>query len=90
MRTIWKYDLDLPEMAFTLGAPNVVYVGSQFPHAGFDDTPVVWIEHDPDATPRRITLRTYGTGHPIAKGDTHLGSVWLPSSGLVWHVYEAA
>ena len=89
-RVVWKYDLTpgVMETQF-LGSPKVVHVGNMFPDSGRNDTPSVWIEHDPDdGDIERIRLQVFGTGHPIPHGWEHVGSVTLPSCGLVWHVYE--
>lgn len=88
-RTIWKYELDPGFQILGLGGnPKVVHVGSMFPATGFDDAPVVWIEHTPDGPPTELRLTVYGTGFYIPDGRTHVGSVCLPHSGLVWHVYQ--
>ena len=91
-RVIWKFHLEEPVNALDVGAnAKVVHVGTMFPTDGFDDTATVWVEHDlPVEAGDPLVLLVVGTGHPVPSGCGHVGSVCLPSSGLVWHIYHAA
>lgn len=46
----------------------------------------VWAEVDPERAPRARYLVVAGTGFPVPKGGTHVGS-WV-SDEFVWHLFD--
>ena len=50
--------------------------------------PCIWYECDTEAPKVRITIRCYGTGHPIKEeGLIYLGTLLLCGDSLVLHYY---
>lgn len=85
-RAVWKYTIPVDDQdhAFTLGwiAP-VLHVASESL-----DTVSFWIEHLSNGSELERKFRVFGTGHPIPDRAVYVGTVPLPSVGIVWHLYE--
>ena len=84
MNVIYKYPLSLPQVN-ALELPESFFVALVAIQEGQIR---IWIEHDPEAEKIPYQFISYGTGHPIPKHMTHVGSVI--SGPYVWHVYYQA
>ena len=66
---------------------KVVAVGEQ----GRNDQVVMWYERPWPTDDEILTThyyRVFGTGQPIPGGCYYIGTVNVPNSILVWHLYE--
>lgn len=87
MKTIWKFKLeitDIQTISMPVGA-EILCVQMQ----GSD--PCLWaIVTDHESIPKmNITLRTYGTGHPIdSTKEQYIGTYQSMSGQLVFHVFK--
>lgn len=85
MKTIYKYPLQLvDQQTLTLSLDYLLDVKEQ------DGQLCLWAVVDTDLTPREVSIRIVGTGHPFPDSDTciHINTVVMSYGGLVWHVFE--
>lgn len=84
--TVWKYVVPVDDMDHTYeldwGAP-VLHVSAESP-----DLVTFWIENDTVGRKIDRKFRVFGTAHPIPHKAVWVGTVPIPSVGLVWHLYE--
>ena len=84
MNTIWKtvlkaidiQDIEAPEGAEFLTAREQ------------DDQLCVWFRCDPDKPMKKRHIRICRTGHKISEGGDYIGTGFLHSGRLVFHVFE--
>lgn len=98
MKVVWKYPMDQSENE-TL---DIEGLNLRVVHVGIDTAastdyersiPCVWVERCTGEleeaariVPECLSLRFFGTGHPIPQGGEHVGSV-ITDTGFAWHVY---
>lgn len=88
---VYKFPLEITDEQYVTvprGA-SLLHIGAQPPFTRLQS----WWLVDPDEAEEETRVFTIsGTGHelpPLATATTHRGTVVDPSSGLVWHVFEA-
>lgn len=82
MRAVWKFPLALTADPQILEAPGLewpLHLDRQ------GDQLCLWCEVDTEMRPRRIAVQVYGTGHPIPRFDSYIGSI--VDDPYVWHLY---
>ncbi len=84
MQTIHKQELAISDIQ-TLELPRfarIVHIGLQ------RGVPCVWYMCDPNEPKMKMTIRCYGTGHPIGEsGLSYIGTVLIPGDLLVLHYF---
>jgi hypothetical protein len=85
--TIWKFPLEVTDIQI-LSVPEVfepLCVQMQI------NQPCIWAKVQEGPLTKRVTIFTYGTGHPITQdGTTYLGTYQLAGGQLVFHVFVSA
>lgn len=86
MTTIYKFPLlvtDTQVIEIT-GEPKFLNIDVQH------DIPCIWAEVDPNAPKVKITILTYGTGHPInvPSEERNFIGTYLYRNDLVFHVFR--
>lgn len=82
-KRVLKWEVPVDDETHEISGGPVVHVACQ--HTA--DVVMVWTEES-DLTLAPRTVRVFGTGHPIPKAATHIGSVVTAGGALVWHLYE--
>ncbi|MBU0846654.1 hypothetical protein KKH23_05640 [Patescibacteria group bacterium] len=82
MKTIWKYTIPL-EGRFSIGMPvDAEILCLQIQHG----EPRIWALVDPDAEIEEREFVLYGTGHPIERTGSYVGT--YQTGSFVFHVFE--
>jgi hypothetical protein len=84
-RRVWKFPLAYTPMS-VLKVPRggvPVHVAEQ------DGRPCVWIDVDTAAPQETRIFHIRGTGHPVPSDAHYVGSWFVDSGQLVFHLYEA-
>lgn len=86
MKTIYKYPIEVTdEQTLTLPVKaQILTVQMQ------GETPCIWAMIDTEESrTKRIVIRVYGTGHPIAGSEdlTYLGTFQIHGGQLVFHAF---
>lgn len=82
---IWKFPCPLTDEVHV-----EIPADATFLHFGHDPGGMmcIWIAVDPEADLEERVFYVRGTGHEVAEGLVHLGSV--VDSMFVWHLFEEA
>lgn len=88
MRTIYKYPIEIRDQQ-TIQVPVTGHGGGpDFLHVGLDalGKPSIWLEVDPEGSPRDCNVYVVGTGMPLpSSAAQHLGT--FVQGPYVWHLY---
>lgn len=83
-RVIYRYEIPLDDDWHDVPHGDVVLVTAERMTDG--NAVEVWVAHTRPLDGRVVSLRIFGTGHPIPFGNAvHVGSTL--SGPFVWHVY---
>lgn len=87
MTTIYRFDLPVVD-EFTLSMPEfsrILCVGER------GGTGHMWVMLNPELKKVERKFRIIGTGHPIpdSAGLEYIGTFFMASGKLVWHVFES-
>lgn len=84
-KTVWKFQLRQTRDQVVKVPEGAVPVLVADQRGGL----MVWVECDPGREMRATNFVVVGTGHPVPDLATHshIGSVTMSRTGLVWHVY---
>lgn len=87
MTTIYRFDIPVQD-EFSLMLPafaSVLCIGER------GGTGHMWVRLDPKAEKKERKFRVIGTGHSIADVPSleYLGTFFMASGKLVWHVFES-
>lgn len=87
MTTIFRYDVPI-EDEFTLSLPEFAKILCVGERGG---TGHMWVMLNPDAEKVTRKFRVLGTGHPIPDASKldYIGTFFMASGKLVWHVFES-
>lgn len=86
MRIIYKYELDIAS-----SQPITLPIDRNFLSVQCQDENhlVFWWDINPDSEKEKIEIVIRGTGEPFqhSLNETYLGTVQMPETGMVWHVF---
>ena len=85
MRTIYKYQMPIPDGVATWDLP----VGAKLVRLGVDGAGLscAWYEQNTTAPTHRWRFEVYGTGWEMFNHGDHVGS--YRDGGYIWHVYRS-
>lgn len=85
MSVIYKYPLQVTDTQDVKAPEHATFLDAQFQGGQL----CAWFLVEPEKATEAITLRIFGTGHPITEPLDeliHLATVQEP--GFVWHIFE--
>ena len=85
MKTIWKYEINIPYQRLMIPKGGKVLT-FQRQH----ESRCLWIEVDTETELEERVFIAFGTGHPILGTEnlTYIGSIQEHNGALIWHLFE--
>lgn len=84
-KTIWKFPIRTIDLQF-ITIPQDFEILSVHTQNG---NPCIWAKVIPDNKSRKLTIRVFGTGHPIEEDSqlVFIGTYLIHQDSLVFHVF---